>query len=71
VFILLASDGYSGAFEDKEGFLGTVEALAKVWRDGGIAKLRPTLDASVAKAKTFTGDDTTVAVLYRSLELAP
>jgi hypothetical protein len=69
-FILLASDGYSGAFEDKESFLSTVGALAGVWRDGGPEKLRPTLEQSVAKARTFTGDDATVAILYRVWEAA-
>ena len=38
---------------------------------GGEAKLRATLDQSVAKARTFSGDDTTVAVLYRAPEGAP
>ena len=69
-FILLASDGYSGAFEDKESFLNTVGALASVWRDGGPEKLRPTLKQSVAKARTFTGDDATVAILYKVWEAA-
>ena len=69
-FILLATDGYSSAFEDRESFLSTVGALAAVWRDGGPEKLRPTLDQSVAKARTFTGDDTTVAVLYKVWEPA-
>jgi serine/threonine protein phosphatase PrpC len=69
--VLLASDGYSGAFEDKASFLNTVQALAEVLRSGGEDKLRATLDQSVAKARTFTGDDTTVAVLYRAPESAP
>ena len=69
--VLLASDGYSGAFEDKASFLSTVQALAEVLRSGGEAKLRATLDQSVAKARTYTGDDTTVAVLYRTPESAP
>lgn len=69
-FILIATDGYSSAFEDKESFLTTVGALATVWRDGGPEKLRPTLEQSVAKARTFTGDDTTVAILYKVWEPA-
>jgi hypothetical protein len=69
--VMLASDGYSGAFEDKASFLTTVQALAEVLRTGGEAKLRATLDQSVAKARTFSGDDTTVAVLYRAPEGAP
>ena len=69
--VLLASDGYSGAFEDKASFLNTVEALAEVLRSGGEAKMRATLDQSVAKARTFSGDDTTVAVLYRAPVSAP
>ena len=64
--VLLASDGYSGAFEDKASFLSTVGALAEVLRSGGEAKLRATLERSVAKARTYSGDDTTVAVLYRA-----
>jgi len=70
-FVLLASDGYSGAFEDKASFLSTVQALAEVFRSGGTAKLRATLDQSVAKARTFSGDDTTVAVLYRAPDSMP
>jgi serine/threonine protein phosphatase PrpC len=69
-FILLCSDGYSGAFEDRDAFLAAVQAMARVWREGGSEKLRATLDQSVQKARTFTGDDTTVAVLYRVEELA-
>lgn len=70
-FVLLASDGYSGAFEDKASFLDTAKALSEVLRSGGEAKLRATLDQSISKARTFTGDDTTVAVLYPKPASAP
>jgi hypothetical protein len=69
--VLLASDGYSGAFEDSASFLETAGALAEMLRSGGEAKLHATLERSVAKARTYSGDDTTVAVLYRAPTDAP
>jgi serine/threonine protein phosphatase PrpC len=65
-FVLLASDGYSGAFEDRQAFLSTVGALAAVVREHGADRLLPTLRQSLRKAQQFTGDDATIAVVYRA-----
>lgn len=67
--LLVASDGYTNSFLTEDGFLQVGSDLLQVVRENGIDAIRSNLLVWLEEAsQQGSGDDITVAILYRDLD---
>jgi hypothetical protein len=69
--VLMTTDGYPKAFSEDEGFLKAATDFFDLIRRSGAPSVDEKLEGVLAQASDFSGDDISLALVYRSGKMSP